>query len=152
MTTWLFYLFRQNNSLLIMLLRVIKVCIKRQKIMFHVIYCNLTEFKSINFLLFLQDDLMESVYPPGYVGKQVTNYRTLAWQRQWLIKLHSHYNKSSAELSYSVADFENVQATQSFYNNKSYWLTLRYISRLWDIYLKIVVFPFVIYDGKLLGL
>ena len=139
MTTWLFYLFRQNNSLLIMLLRVIKVCIKRQKIMFDVIYCNLTEFKSINFLLFLQDDLMESVYPPGYVAKRVTNYRTLAWQRQWLIKLHSHYNKSSAELSYGVADFENVQATQSLYNNKSYWLTLRYISRVWDIYLKIVV-------------
>ena len=65
-----------------MLLRVIKVCIKRQKIMLHFIHCNLTEFKSINFLLFLQDDLMGSVYPPGYVAKRATNYRTLARQRQ----------------------------------------------------------------------
>ena len=64
-----------------MLLRVIKVCESENNDP-RVIHCNLTEFKYINFLLFLQDDLMGSVYPPGYVAKRVTDYRTRAWQRQ----------------------------------------------------------------------
>jgi len=50
-----------RNLLLMILLRDNKVCIM-QKMMFHEIHCHLTQFQSINFLLFLQYDDIGGVY------------------------------------------------------------------------------------------